>query len=239
VIRTVIPPRWRARYDTTDHILVRRAGSRAWSETIFTDTAGIWLHVRGRYPLGCVAPGAEYEAVRTEIESGLRELHDEAGRRVFQLVARREDLYRGPYVSEAPDLVAVCDQRFGLLFESLRRDLRARHLFGTFDEEGYTGSHDPLGIYVLAGPPVGAFGAHREYPIESIAPTVLHLLGLPVPRSMEGPVCTTALEEHFRNRNPVRFSDEPDDQAGPPPGWAEAEDEARVGDHLRALGYLE
>ena len=67
VVRKVFPASWRARYDTLDHILVNRARSRAWSEALFTGTAGIWVHVRGRYPLGCVAPGAEYERVRDQI----------------------------------------------------------------------------------------------------------------------------------------------------------------------------
>ena len=100
VVRKVFPASWRARYDTLDHILVNRARSRAWSEALFTGTAGIWVHVRGRYPLGCVAPGAEYERVRDQILRGLGALTDDSGRRVFHSVQRREDVYRGPYVGD-------------------------------------------------------------------------------------------------------------------------------------------
>lgn len=239
VIRKMFPTPWRTRYDTLDHILLDRAKSRAWSETIFTGTAGIWVHVAGRYPLGCVAPGPEYEAVRTRIQTGLRALQDEEGRPVFRSVERREDLYRGPYVEEAPDLVAVCEQRFGIVFESLRRDLRERSLFGPYHEMGYTGTHDPDGIYLFAGPPVRALGAHQSYPIESIAPTVLHLLGLPVPSSMEGPVCSSVLTEDFQRRQPVRVSTAESEVFTEAGGWRSEADEAKVADHLRALGYLE
>src|SRR5262249_31468256 len=83
------PAAWRARYDTLDHILVNRPRSRAWSEALFTGTAGIWVHERGRYPLGCVEPGAEYERVRTQILEGLRGLTDPDGHRVFRSVQRR------------------------------------------------------------------------------------------------------------------------------------------------------
>src|SRR5262249_17913557 len=80
--RPVVPKRfpaaWRARYDTLDHILVNRPKSRAWSEALFTGTAGIWIHVRGRYPMGCVEPGTDYERVRERILQGLGTLTDEA-----------------------------------------------------------------------------------------------------------------------------------------------------------------
>src|SRR5262245_26963385 len=161
IVRRLFPASWRARYDTLDHILVNRPRSRAWSEALYTGTAGIWIHVRGRFPLGCVDPGADYDRVRDRIQQGLAGLADDSGRRVFRSVQRREDLYRGPYLDEAPDLVAVCDSHFGIIFESLRRELRTPELFGPFEELGYTGTHDPAGIYLLAGPAAAVLGANR------------------------------------------------------------------------------
>ncbi|HKA29564.1 MAG TPA: alkaline phosphatase family protein, partial [Candidatus Binatia bacterium] len=239
VVRKVFPAAWRARYDTLDHILVNRPKSRAWSETLFTGTAGIWVHVRGRYPLGCVEPGADYERVRDRILQGLGALTDEVGRRVFRSVQRREELYRGPYVDEAPDLVAVCDRRFGFIFESLRRELRTPELFGPYEELGYTGTHDPAGIYLLAGPAAAALGEHRAYPIESIAPTVLHLLDVPVPEDHDEPVMESVLRPEFLAAHPVRTAPAPDASALVPSGWRSSEDEAHVAEHLRALGYFE
>jgi predicted AlkP superfamily phosphohydrolase/phosphomutase len=241
VVRTLVPARWRPRYDTLDFIQVHRPTTSAWAETLDYGTTGIWVHVAGRYPLGCVAPGAQYEAVRTRIVDGLRALTDERGELVFRSVQRREELYRGTYVEEAPDVVAVCAPRFGVLGHSLRRDLRAADLFGTFDEADFTGTHDPDGIYVFAGPPVRTLGRHGSYPIEAIAPTVLHLLDVPVPRSMEAPVCTDLLREEFLAAHPVRVVDDaPEaDEATAASGWRSEEDEAKVAAHLRSLGYLE
>jgi predicted AlkP superfamily phosphohydrolase/phosphomutase len=239
IVRKVFPPSWRARYDTLDHILVNRPKSRAWSEALFTGTAGIWIHVRGRYPLGCVEPGAEYERVRDRIQHGLGALTDESGRRVFRSVRRREDLYRGPYVAEAPDLVAVCDPRFGIIFESLRRELRSPDLFGPYEELGYTGTHDPAGIYLVAGPAAAALGEHREYPIEAVAPTVLHLLDVPVPQDHDAPVMESVLRPEFLAAHPVRSAPPLDEAVVTPAGWRSSEDEAHVAEHLRALGYFE
>ena len=239
VIRKALPRSWRDRYDTVDHVQLHRARTQAWAETLDYGTAGIWVHVAGRYPLGCVAPGADYDRVRRRIVEGLAALRGPDGGAVFRTVARREDLYHGPCVTGAPDVMALCAPGYGVVNQSLRRDLRARDLFGPFDEAGFTGTHDPAGIYLFAGPAVRAAGRHQEYPIESIAPTVLHLLDLPVPRSMDGPVGTTLLREDYLAAHPVRFVDE--DLAPPTPraGWESGEDEARVAEHLRALGYLE
>jgi len=239
IVRKTFPEAWRARYDTLDHILVNRPRSRAWSEALFTGTAGIWVHERGRYPLGCVAPGEEYERVRTRIVDGLGALTDPAGNRVFRSVQRREDLYRGPYVASAPDVIAGCEPRFGIMFESLRRELRTPDLFGSYEELGYTGTHDPIGIYLLAGPAVAAPGEGAEYPIEAIPPTVLHLMDVPVPEDFDAAVMTEALRPEFLATHPVRSQPPVGDAAAEAAGWRSSEDEAHVAEHLRALGYFE
>ena len=120
VIRKVLPRSWRSRLDVIDHILVHRPRSRAWADTLEPGTAAVWIHVAGRYPYGCVGPGAEYEAVRTEIVTGLQALCGPEGDPVFQAVHRREELYHGGYVAEAPDVIAKAlrfapDSRGGLI----------------------------------------------------------------------------------------------------------------------------
>jgi predicted AlkP superfamily phosphohydrolase/phosphomutase len=195
--------------------------------------------VRGRYPLGCVEPGRDYDGVRERIIAGLSDLRGPDGGRVFREVLPREGLYSGPYVGEAPDVVAVCAPTYGVVNQSLRRDLRSRELFGPFDEAGFTGTHDPAGIYLFAGANVRRLETHPELPIQSIAPTVLHLLGHAVPRGMDGPVALDVLDPSFAGAHPVTFVDEAEEGGAAGPGWASADDEARVAEHLRSLGYME
>jgi predicted AlkP superfamily phosphohydrolase/phosphomutase len=242
VIRKLLPRPWRDRYDTIDHILIDRAKTRAWCDAMDDPgTGGIWIHTRDRYALGCVPPGTEYEQLRSDIQEGLRALRDERGFQVFRAVHRREELYSGRYVTEAPDLIVECEQRFGLAFSPLSPDLHRQQLFGPFGEGSYvkySGSHDPAGIYLFAGPTIRALGEHEEYPIESIAPTVLHLLGLPVPRTMDGPVCTDVLDRNVLNAHPVQFYDDQGDCQTELGDWMSKEDEALVKERLRELGYL-
>jgi predicted AlkP superfamily phosphohydrolase/phosphomutase len=243
VIRKLFPAGWRARYDTLDHIMVDRAKTKAWGEALDEPgTAGIWIHVADRYPRGCVASDAEYRALQRQIQAGLRELRDSDGAPAFRAVHLRDEAYDGPFVSEAPDVLGVCAEGYGIGAKPLGAELRARDVVGTYDEaeySGHTGVHDPFGVYLLAGPVIAARGAQPALRIESIAPTVLYLLGVAVPRSMDGEVATALIDPALLEHGPVRFSDDPDDDAPSAPGWSSPEDEALVADRLRQLGYLE
>lgn len=241
VIRRWLPRHLRARYDTDDHIILDRARTRAWAEPMdCPGECGIWIHARGRYPLGCVAPG-DYDPVRQRIVDGLSALHDRDGRAVFRGVWRREDLYRGNHVDEAPDVIASCAEGFGVSMQALRADLKATDVIEPFDStafNGHTGAHDPAGLYVLAGPPVAALGRQDEQPIEAIAPTALHLLGVAVPRDMEGPVLTALLRPAGLAAHPVVYTSAPVVPAALVAGPGSEADEAVVAEHLRSLGYL-
>lgn len=238
LVRHVVPQRWRAQLDTVDRILVDRDRSQAWSDALFTSTAGVWIHAEGRYPRGSVALGAPYDAVRDRIVRGLEALKGPEGQPVFERVWRREELYRGPFVDEAPDVVAACTPDFGVVFESLRRDLRDRSLFGPFEELGYTGTHDLDGIYLFAGAGVQARGRAETHPIEAIAPTILQLLDVPVPSDMESPPCAAAFDPAFLAMHPLQRGEATGIMEGER-GWSSEEQEERIAEHLRALGYLE
>jgi predicted AlkP superfamily phosphohydrolase/phosphomutase/tetratricopeptide (TPR) repeat protein len=62
--------------------------------------------------------------------------------------------------------------------------------------------HDLFGIFIAAGPPI----RRAEIPtvtLYDIAPTILHLLGLPVPDDMPGKVLDGALTDEFSGAHPI------------------------------------
>ncbi len=68
--------------------------------------AGIYLNVVGREPDGIVKPQGEYEFLQNRLIRDLLDWTDPAtGRPVFANVYRRQDIYDGPYVDAAPDLI--------------------------------------------------------------------------------------------------------------------------------------
>ncbi len=59
-------------------------------------------------------------------------------------------------------------------------------------KEGY---HDPVGMVLLRGPGIRQGARLQDCSTLDLAPTILHLLGLPIPSHMKGRVLTEALEE--------------------------------------------
>jgi predicted AlkP superfamily phosphohydrolase/phosphomutase len=67
----------------------------------------IYFNLRGRESRGIVSAGAEYAALQDEIVEKLEPLVDtEIGERVFGGIYRRDELYHGAYLVNAPDLQA-------------------------------------------------------------------------------------------------------------------------------------
>jgi predicted AlkP superfamily phosphohydrolase/phosphomutase len=156
-----------------------------WSRTIAWGEGGyycrLFLNVQGREPQGIVAP-ADYERVRAELKARLEALGDEDGAPIGTVAHRPEDLYPTGAKNIVPDLMVY----FG--------NLSWRSLGGVGEDgvhalENDTGpddaNHSHAGMYVIAGPQVD----HQppgERSIYDIAPTILTLMGLPIPSAMEG-----------------------------------------------------
>ena len=78
-----------------------------WSRTkaYALGLGGIFVNLQGREEHGIVAED-EAETLKRDIACRLTELDDAAhGRRPIRSVRPREELYRGPYAAESPDLV--------------------------------------------------------------------------------------------------------------------------------------
>ena len=82
--------------------------SQAYRIPLYPPAEGIVVNLRGRQEQGAVEPGAEYEQVRDRIIAALEGLRDPAtGAPVVQWAKRREQLYSGAHLDEAPDVVAL------------------------------------------------------------------------------------------------------------------------------------
>jgi hypothetical protein len=97
-------------------------------------------------------------------------------------------------------------------------------------------SPSPEGLLVLAGAPIapGDLGTLSE---RDVAPTVLHLAGLPVSRELEGRVAEAALSADARARHPVRMVASYGRR--PPARPAESAFDAEMLEELRSLGYVQ
>jgi arylsulfatase A-like enzyme len=72
-----------------------------------------------------------------------------------------------------------------------------------------------------------------------LAPTLLYLLGVPVPEDMDGKVLTSAFRPDFLTAHPVRAGDASGtSETRHSSGYTE-EESAKVEERLRALGYVD
>jgi predicted AlkP superfamily phosphohydrolase/phosphomutase len=201
----------------------------------------IRLNRRGREPLGVVAPGAEAQALVGELTARLRVLADADGR-VVEEIRRGADVYEGPFADEAPDLVfRLRGHRILCRIDGRGRDLLEPDgpLFVPADRpEHYRGAHRLEGLLAAWGPlvrrPAEPLAAHAA----DLAPTVLHLLGLPLDRAMDGRVLHEMLAEPLASRAPAWEDGVAAATRTGAAAYAPAEEE-RVAERLRELGYLE
>jgi predicted AlkP superfamily phosphohydrolase/phosphomutase len=151
----------------------------------------VWVNLKGREPHGVVAPGDEYEALRDAIVAALEAVTID-GTRPVKRVVKREVVYWGAHLDEAPDLVTV----FQPGWQAARRPaIVAQRRDGRYVKDdplwsgGHDGTHDPVdvpGILGFLGPRVDRGTLPATTHLWDVAPTILRIMGLPVPPDMDG-----------------------------------------------------
>ena len=212
-----------------------------WSRTLaysIGHVGQIYVNLKGREPEGIVEPGAEYEAVRRRVTEALSDLrHPETGQPLVDKIVPSDHVVHGPYDQRSPDLHVVLDGYRTIVFPLFATDSR----IVTRQIRGDSGCHRLHGIFVAWGPEIKAGKTVEETHIMDLTPTILHLMGLPVPDDIDGRVLTDALTtSHPVKRRPagpsaaLRTSPASDEAAA----RLSAEETTEVEDRLRALGYL-
>jgi predicted AlkP superfamily phosphohydrolase/phosphomutase len=196
----------------------------------------IFVNLRGREPQGIVAPGAEYEALRAQIATDLARTTDpETGQPFVGHIYRREQLYTGPHAGRAPDLILVprnwSHQPFGTHEFASHRWLEPCR--------DRSGTHRLDGLLLLWGPGVRRGTQVEGATIVDVAPTVLALLGVPIPADMDGRVLSAALEGGLLADLNITYEEAGERiTAHQPAPQMSAEDEELIRQHLRGLGYV-
>jgi predicted AlkP superfamily phosphohydrolase/phosphomutase len=231
-------PRWLKDRTTT---MIFNVGSIAWRETrayrvrMLAPIEGIEINLKGRQPEGVVTPGAEYESLRDQILEKLGDLRDpDTGERLMVQACRREELYEGPHVERAPDIVFELKAGFeggsGLSPPAIGpipvSFLKMR-----------SGNHTMTGVFIARGPFVRRGVQLREVQLADVTPTILYYLGLPIPENMDGRVITEIFEQEFVVRRALERSPALS-TSGAPGDDLSPEDQEAIRKQLRGLGYL-
>ncbi|HEV8488042.1 MAG TPA: alkaline phosphatase family protein [Blastocatellia bacterium] len=193
----------------------------------------IYVNLKGREPNGAVEE-SDYETVCDRIVEGLRALKDpENGGPWVGTIYRREEIYSGPRVADAPDIALLpVDMRYLPLGNA---DFTSNKFM--VDAFGISGCHRMYGVLIARGGPVKRGFNLKNASIYDVAPTMLYLLGREVPDDMDGRVLTEMIEGDFLGANAVRLTTAAGAMKSAEVEFS-AEDNADVIERLKSLGYL-
>lgn len=157
------------------------------------------------YRLGTTWPRSpSYDAFRTSFEKQAVAYVDPAtGLPPVARVARREAIFSGPHIGKAPDLVMIESPNYYIGAGDPTKDLApVTDLHST----SYSAYHRPNGIVIVSGPNIRK-GELAGASLLDVSPTLLHLMGQPVPSGMDGRVLTAIFEPKWLGKNAPKFTD--------------------------------
>lgn len=156
-----------------------------------TELSGIYLNLTGKYRDGIVEP-IDSVIIKEEIISGLRKLRDPVvGGDAFDRVIDREEVYSGERTKFAPDILILPRN-----FWAVAGELSVGNKGGSFKQSRFN-MHSLYGILLAYGPGIKKGHEIHKAKIYDIASTILHLLGTPIPKDMDG----TVLKEIFERNS--------------------------------------
>jgi predicted AlkP superfamily phosphohydrolase/phosphomutase len=190
---------------------------------------GITIRVSDRTGGKGIRP-EDYEHVRDRLISDLRDLRDpETGDPVITSIFKREEVFSGPAMLRAPDLLLVL-RDFGFVSIKNKAPVVERR-------QQVAGTHHPEGILFAVGPGIKHGEFVETYNVMDVGATLLYSLGLEVPEDFDGRVAQGLFAPQYLDENPVVMGSS---TSGPvrDQGTEYETDEEKIKEQLKMLGYL-
>lgn len=142
----------------------------------------------GQGPIYLNPKNRNEDGLKDEIRQKLETLIDPiTGDKIIEKVYSKDEIYSGKYLAEAPDLIV--DQAKGT---HIPGGIGQKSIFES--PQRWQGENKKSGLFMAYGPDIEPAGGIDNVSILDLAPTILHLLGIRVPKDMDGRV----LKEIFR-----------------------------------------
>lgn len=216
-----------------------------WKSTVaygFGMYGNIYINLKGREPHGIVA-AEDFNRISEEIIEKLSDLKDpDTGETLIEKVYTRDELYKGPCVQNAPDL--LIRWRDYSYYTSNNPGREKGSCFGhtqRIDSSGFehAGTHRINGIFIASGNIVKQGQSVQGAHVTDIAPTILYALGRPVPAEMDGKVLQIIFTDDFLKENTPEYSAAETRRSEESRHVDYNEKESKdVEERLKGLGYL-
>lgn len=212
---------------------VNWAKTRAFSCVHTPHFGQIYLNMEGEMREGCVSEEERDELLRSLLDELINLKEPKFGGRVKVEAYLAGDVYRGPHLNEAPEIVFILDGGRCEVDAKVGED---RLFVEGAPLTGWKGTHTKEGVFIARGPRIKPGFRIEKATIMDVAPTLLHVYGIPLWDDMDGRV----LDEIFiKNASfPEREALEvPIGGKEPSPGLDD-EEKALIEAKLRKLGYI-
>jgi predicted AlkP superfamily phosphohydrolase/phosphomutase len=216
--------------------------TRAYSDSLFPN---IRINLKGRELHGIVEPGEEYEGLLRELISGLMDLREvNHNEKIVDKVFRREEIYHGDYTDMAPDLLIRWREDIPISGIKLNNHHHLEPFTSPIPGEDYrviSGDHHLNGIFLAHGKNTRKGIKIGGANIMDLAPTILSLMGIPVPDDMDGKVLNSIFNDSVSGSLPLSYDRKTYDRGETlSPEFKEyTEEEARqIESRLKSLGYI-
>ena len=230
---------WIQRYTYAYLSSERLEGRVNWGKTrafscVHTPHFGqIYINVEGRMRDGCV-PEDERDHLRKAIMKELEKFSNSRRGRMPKVEAyHAEDVYSGPHLDEAPDIVFILD---GGRCEVDAKVGEGRLIAEGAPLTGWKGTHTMEGVFIAKGPGIKPGFRVEKASIIDVAPTILQVFGVPPQHEMDGRILDEIFTEEasFPEIGAQPASGERREEA------VELDDEekALIEARLRKLGYI-
>ena len=150
-----------------------------------SESRAIYLNVQSRFKGGNIKDSETYKTIRQNIIHELKRLKAPNGDPLFKAVLKREDVFEGSLLKNAPDIIMVPN----------RCMLASYFAPILFSEKVTLNDHDSKGIFIAYGPDVKKNIQVKDLRIIDVAPTILHIFGMPIPSDMDGRATIEILRE--------------------------------------------
>jgi predicted AlkP superfamily phosphohydrolase/phosphomutase len=193
---------------------------------------GITIRVARKPGETGIAP-EDYAAFRTRLIRDLEDFKDPVtGERIIAEIHKREDVFPGAAMTDAPDLQLVL-RDFG--FVSVKNRLPAVEA-----REYPVGTHHPDGVFMAYGPGIEAGKLLGRRHITDVSSTLLYSLGLPVPADFEGVVPPAMFTAAHKAAYPVVIGAATESGSKEVQADSMSDDEkGKIMEQLQMLGYME
>ncbi len=149
-------------------------------------TLGIYINTKNRFKNGLLDTD-EFNRLCDEIINKLRNLKI-SGQKIFRGVWKKEELYYGAFIQDAPDIILLPSDGIEIHIDTNVKSVLSH-------DEHLAGTHSIDGIFLAYGSCIKNYNSMKDsFSITDIAPTILFIHGIPIPKDMDGRV----LKDIFR-----------------------------------------